>query len=192
MLTEAQKIEMPAHFLRLYETGKCDEALSYLRENCLIYPHLPKWVFDDEKVSEVAIGRHSYLSPYLSHRLQCDVQFFVSVFNKFSPYAKITLQAARDTFFMLAYAKALHGYASVATNDNIAAHFPSQDIDVELSVAQALIAEPAKWREWRLGDKQGCMQELSMAVPSLAPFCYEYAYYWGCRNSANSQRARYT
>ena len=182
---------MPTHFLKLYDAGKIDEALSYLRENWLIYPHLPSWAFDNEQVSEVAIGQHSYMSWHMSQRLQRDIRFFEKVFNQFSPYSKIALETGRDTFFMLAYANAVHGYTKAATKEDVAALFPHQDTDIEFSVTQQLIAEITKWREWRLGNKEECSQKLSVAVPGLASFCYEYAYYWGFRNYANDERGRY-
>lgn len=191
MLTEIQKVEMPSHFLQLYEAGKIDEALTYLRENWLIYPHLPAWALDDEQISEVAVSRHSYLSWRMSERLQRDIRFFEKVFNLFSPYAKITLQTGRDTFFMLAYANAVPGYSKAATKSDVSALFPAQDIDYEYSLAQQLIAETAKWRAWRLSDKEECSRLLSEAVPGLASFSYEYAYHWGFRNFANDQRAQF-
>lgn len=182
---------MPKEFLRLYETDRTDDALSYLRENWLIYPHLPTWTFDNEQISEVAVSRHSYLSSRMSERLQRDIRFFERVFNQFSPYSKIALETGRDTFFMLAYANAVSGYTKAATRSDVSALFPDQDTDHEFSIAQQLISEIAKWREWPLGDKQQCAHQLSEVVPGFAPFSYEYGYYWGFRNFANDQRAQY-
>ncbi len=182
---------MPNHFLRLYEAGKTDEALSYLRENWLIYPHLPHWAFDDEKISEVTISRHSHMSWKMSERLQRDIRFFEKVFNQFSPYSKIALETGKDTFFMLAYANAVDGYTKAATKYDVSALFFDQDIEREFSVAQLLIAEPAKWRERRVGDKEEYVRQLSDAVPGFASFSYEYGYYWSFRNFANDMRAQY-
>jgi len=191
MLTETQKIEMPSHFLQRYNAGMIDEALTYLRENWLIYPHLPTWALDDEQISEIAISQHSYLSWRMSERLQRDIRFFEKVFNQFSPYTKIALETGRDTFFMLAYGNAVHGYSKAATKSDVSALFPAQDTDYEYSLAKQLIAETAKWREWHLSDKDDCSHLLSEAVPGLASFSYEYAYYWGYRNLANDQRAQF-
>ncbi len=191
MLTETQRVEMPLHFLQLYEDGKIDEALLYLRKNWLIYPHLPTWACDDAQISEVAISQHLSMSRNMSQRLQCDIRFFEKVFNHYSPYSKIVLESARDTFFMLAYANAAHFYTKSATKSDIARFFPAQNIDHEFSVAQQLIAETSKWREWHLADKRECSQQLSLAAPGLARFSYEYSYYWGFMNYARNQRDQF-
>lgn len=191
MLTEAQKVEMPKQFLQLYTAGKTEEALIYLRENWLIYPHLPVWAFDDEQISEVAISRHPHLSWKMSDRLQSNIRFFEKVFNQFSPYSKITLNTGRDTFFMLAYANAVEYYTKTNIQPYVSALFPSQDIEQESSAALRLAAETTNWRKWRLSDKQECSQLLSEAFPGFTSYAYEYAYYWMFRNHANDQRAQY-
>jgi hypothetical protein len=168
MLTEIQRIEMPLHFLKLFEDGKADDALLYLRENWLIYPHLPDWSRDKEQISEIAVSQHLSMSRNMSQRLQRDIRFFEKVFNQHSPYAKIALETGRDTFFMLAYANAAFFYTKAATKSDVADFFPIQDIELEFSIAQQLISETNKWRDWHLSDKQECSLQLATMFPGFA------------------------
>lgn len=193
MLTREEIEQRSARIAEFVRQNRISEAADVVRDNWLIFAHLPQHLRDSEELALAAMGCSLQGGNNASLRLKADMRFFLRAFNSCHFLNPIALTSARDLVFMLEYSKHYLNYRHEVSEDAVVSAFglSGEAANQELDHGRDLVVFCRREQRWLTGDKTRDIEHMKTEHPGFAAASYEHAHIWAFGKRASALAAEY-